>query len=119
LKENQEANVNFWTNDTAVGQRGVIDLLANYTNTLGFFVGNEVVSVDHTGSNRLGNRYIDTYVKAAVRDVKAYIKKTNYRAIPLGYASYVDGLPSYTNLNSNEAHYFNCGPTEEQADFLG
>jgi len=100
--------------------RNVVDLLANYTNTLGFFVGNEVASNVNSGSsNFLAKTYLDAYVKAAVRDVKAHIKQMSYRAIPLGYASSVERLPSYTELHSNEANYFNCGPTEDRVDFFG
>jgi len=84
----------------------VIDSLANYTNTLGFFAGNEV-------SNAPNNTAASAFVKAAVRDMKAYIVQKKYRPIGVGYAS--DDDETRTEL----ADYFNCGPSEASIDFWG
>ncbi|KAL9131904.1 MAG: hypothetical protein Q9217_000264 [Psora testacea] len=84
----------------------VVDSLANYTNTLGFFAGNEV-------SNAPNNTVASTFVKAAVRDIKAYIVQKQYRPIGVGYASNDD------ETRTELANYFNCGPTEDSIDFWG
>lgn len=85
----------------------VVDNMANYTNVLGFFAGNEVV-------NAANNTNSAPFVKAAVRDVKAYIKQKNYRQIPVGYSASDDA-----DVRVAEADYFACGKTSEHADFYG
>ena len=84
----------------------VVDALANYTNTLGFFAGNEV-------SNAPNNTAASAFVKAAVRDVKAYIVSKKYRPMGVGYAS--DDDETRVEL----ADYFNCGTPAESIDFWG
>ena len=84
----------------------VIDSFANYTNTLGFFAGNEV-------SNAPNNTQASAFVKAAVRDMKAYIVSKKYRPLGVGYAS--DDDETRTEL----ANYFNCGPAQNSIDFWG
>lgn len=84
----------------------VIDALANYTNTIGFFAGNEV-------SNAPNNTAASSFVKAAVRDMKAYIVSQKYRAMGIGYASDDD------DTRVELADYFNCGTPAESIDFWG
>lgn len=86
---------------------GVVDLFHNYTNILGFFAGNEV-------TNKVSNTGASAFVKAAVRDTKAYIKKQGYRAIPVGYSANDD-----TEIRLPLAEYFACGDDEDKADFFG
>jgi 1,3-beta-glucanosyltransferase GAS1 len=85
----------------------VVDLMSQYTNTLGFFAGNEV-------SNAMNNTNASAFVKAAVRDMKKYIKDKNYRTIGVGYATNDD-----QEIRSDMEAYFNCGPAEESIDFWG
>ncbi|EKG19813.1 Glycolipid anchored surface protein GAS1 [Macrophomina phaseolina MS6] len=85
----------------------VIDALAPYNNTLGFFAGNEV-------SHRANNTDASAFVKAAVRDSKAYIAERNYRAIGVGYATNDDA-----EIREAMEDYFNCGSQEESVDFWG
>ena len=85
----------------------VIDSLANYTNVLGFFAGNEV-------SNNASNTDASAFVKAAVRDMKAYIKQKNYRTIGVGYATNDDA-----DIRVNLADYFDCGDSSDAIDFWG
>ena len=84
----------------------VIDAFSNYTNTLGFFAGNEV-------SNAPNNTAASAFVKAAVRDMKAYIVSKKYRPMGVGYASDDD------DTRIELADYFNCGPAADSIDFWG
>jgi hypothetical protein len=91
-----------WTRYTAV-----IDDMSQYNNTLGFFAGNEV-------SNRPNNTDASAFVKAAVRDMKAYIKAQNYRTIGVGYATNDDSA-----IRNDMADYFDCSDRENAIDFWG
>jgi hypothetical protein len=83
-----------------------IDAFANYTNTLAFFSGNEVINDDTTTSAA-------PYVKAVTRDMRQYIGDRSYRAIPVGYSA--------ADVDSNRyemATYMNCGTDDERSDFF-
>lgn len=97
-----------WNDDLYSRYAQVIDSMANYTNTLGFFAGNEVTNNDT-------NTQASAFVKAAVRDMKAYIAQKNYRTIGVGYATSDDA-----NIRELIAEYFDCGEDRSQAiDFWG
>ncbi|EMR08341.1 hypothetical protein PNEG_03181 [Pneumocystis murina B123] len=85
----------------------VIDAMHKYPNLLGFFAGNEVILDTE-------NTYSAAYVKAAIRDVKSYIKSKGYRKILVGYAA---NDHEHTRIPS--ANYFACGDSESAADFFG
>jgi len=86
----------------------VVDTLANFTNVIGFFAGNEV-------SNNATNVDAIAFVKAAIRDMKSYIKAKNYRPMYVGYASDDD-----SGIRVDLENYLNCGPTSAvNADFFG
>ncbi|KAJ4348189.1 uncharacterized protein N0V89_009561 [Didymosphaeria variabile] len=85
----------------------VIDEMQQYSNTLGFFAGNEV-------SNQKNNTFASAFVKAAVRDSKSYIKTKGYRTIGVGYATNDDA-----DIRENLANYFDCGESAESIDFWG
>ncbi|GEQ69863.1 hypothetical protein JCM33374_g3538 [Metschnikowia sp. JCM 33374] len=84
----------------------VIDMFANYTNVLGFFAGNEV-------TNNASNTDASAFVKAAVRDMKTYIKGKGWN-FPVGYSSNDDA-----DTRVAIADYFSCGDLDERADFFG
>ncbi|KAJ4388188.1 hypothetical protein N0V93_008795 [Gnomoniopsis smithogilvyi] len=98
-----------WTTDLYTRYAGVIDNLGQYQNTLGFFAGNEVTN-NKTNSNSAA------FVKAAVRDMKAYITSKNFgRWIGVGYATNDDA-----DTRDLLANYFNCGTDQTAAvDFWG
>ncbi|KAG0652623.1 Glucan elongating glucanosyltransferase 1 [Hyphodiscus hymeniophilus] len=83
-----------------------IDAFANYTNTLAFFSGNEVINDDTTTSAA-------PYVKAVTRDMRQYIGSRGYRQVPVGYSA--------ADVDSNRlemAEYMNCGSDDERSDFF-
>ena len=96
-----------WNTDLFETYAGVIDAMAKYDNTLGFFAGNEV-------SNVQSNTNASAFVKAAVRDSKAYIASKNYRTIGVGYATNDD-----KDIRDDLKDYFNCGPSSDSIDFWG
>lgn len=96
-----------WNDELYARYTSVVDSLQNYTNVLGFFAGNEV-------SNAKNNTDASAFVKAAVRDTKAYIKAQGYRSIGVGYATNDD-----SDIRVNMADYFNCGDEDNAIDFWG
>ncbi|KAK2049849.1 glycolipid anchored surface protein [Colletotrichum somersetense] len=101
-RENPQWNTALYDRYTSV-----IDALAQYDNTIGFFAGNEV-------SNDKTNTEASAFVKAAVRDTKNYIKEKGYRWMGVGYAANDD-----KDIRVNSAHYFNCGDQDAAIDFWG
>lgn len=95
-----------WNIDLYERYTSVVDMFANYTNVLGFFAGNEV-------SNNKSNTDASAFVKAAVRDMKSYIKGKGWK-FPVGYSSNDD-----EDIRVAIADYFSCGELEERADFFG
>ncbi|KAI5956105.1 PHR2 [Candida margitis] len=96
-----------WTLDLFQRYTGVVDAFHNYTNVLGFFAGNEVTN-DETNTDA------SAFVKAAIRDTKAYMKAKDYRSIPVGYSS-----NDHSGIRVALADYFACGDEDARADFFG
>lgn len=97
-----------WNDDLYSRYAQVIDAMAGYSNTLGFFAGNEVTNNDT-------NTDASAFVKAAVRDMKAYIAQKNYRSIGVGYATSDDA-----GIRELVKDYFDCGDDRANAiDFWG
>ncbi|KAL9019021.1 MAG: hypothetical protein Q9185_003672 [Variospora sp. 1 TL-2023] len=95
-----------WNQEIYSRYEGVVDNLMKYSNTLGFFAGNEVTNLPN-------NTEASAFVKAAVRDVKAYIVSRDYRPIGVGYATNDD------DQRTDIAQYFNCGDPSLSIDFYG
>ncbi|EFX00365.1 glycoside hydrolase family 72 [Grosmannia clavigera kw1407] len=87
--------------------KAVVDEMSQYDNVIGFFAGNEV-------TNNATNTDASAYVKAAVRDTKAYINSTVSRWMGVGYAANDDAT-----IRDKMAYYFNCGDQESAIDFWG
>jgi 1,3-beta-glucanosyltransferase GAS1 len=101
-RTNPEWNTELYNRYTAV-----VDSMSSYNNVIGFFAGNEVTNnLSYTGAS--------AFVKAAVRDTKAYIASKGYREMGVGYAADDDA-----SVRANVAAYFNCGDVVDQIDFWG
>ena len=82
--------------------KATVDTFSKYNNLFGFIAGNEV-------TNDKTNTQASAYVKAALRDIKVYIKNTKSRQIPVGYASNDDEY-----IRDAIKDYFNCGDADSQ-----
>ncbi|KAF4589510.1 beta-1,3-glucanosyltransferase [Ophiocordyceps camponoti-floridani] len=97
-----------WNTELFDRYQKVVDELGRFSNVIGFFGGNEV-------SNNKTNTEASAYVKAAIRDTKAYIKsKKDSRWMGVGYAANDD-----VDIRKEIADYFNCGKPEESIDYWG
>ncbi|KFY63894.1 hypothetical protein V496_03602 [Pseudogymnoascus sp. VKM F-4515 (FW-2607)] len=95
-----------WNLDLYDRYTSVVDSLSKYSNVIGYFAGNEVTSnSSYTPAS--------AFVKAAIRDTKAYIKKAGY-STPVGYAADDDA-----GTRARVAAYFNCGDAADTIDFWG
>ncbi|KAH6603205.1 glycoside hydrolase family 72 protein [Trichoderma cornu-damae] len=96
-----------WNVELFTRYKAVVDELQKYPNVIGYFAGNEV-------SNAKNNTAASAYVKAAVRDTKAYISSKKYRWMGVGYAANDD-----VDIRAEIADYFNCGDQTDAIDFWG
>jgi hypothetical protein len=97
-----------WNSDLFTRYSQVVDAFAKYPNVIGFFAGNEV-------SNKVNNTNSMAYVKAAVRDMKSYIKQKNYRSsLAVGYATDDD-----QTVREGVSNYLVCDDASDSIDFFG
>lgn len=86
----------------------VIEQFSWYNNTLGYFIGNEIVNDEISAS------VSPYYIRAVTRDAKDYIKFNAPRIIPVGYSA-ADDLRYRTDLS----HFLTCGDSDSAIDFYG
>lgn len=84
-----------------------VEEFAQYTNTLAFFSGNEVIN------EQANSTLAAPYVKATTRDIKSYLSGRNLRAIPVGYSA-----ADVAGNRMQTAAYFNCGSDDARSDFF-
>ncbi|KAL8728671.1 MAG: hypothetical protein Q9166_005235 [cf. Caloplaca sp. 2 TL-2023] len=95
-----------WNPSQLAAFSAVMDEFQKYDNTALFFVGNEVLTTEEVSNAA-------PYVKAAVRDMKAYRDSKNYRKIPIGYSA--ADVPGLRPMLQN---YLSCGPSDaDRAEF--
>ncbi|KAL8685121.1 MAG: hypothetical protein Q9224_005955 [Gallowayella concinna] len=95
-----------WNQSQLAAFSAVMDEFQKYDNTALFFVGNEVLTTAEVSSAA-------PYVKAAVRDMKAYRDSKKYRKIPIGYSA--ADVPGLRPMLQN---YLACGDNDaERAEF--
>ncbi|KAF9128265.1 1,3-beta-glucanosyltransferase gas1 [Mortierella sp. 14UC] len=96
VRTSPQYNTKMWSN-----VRSTIEAFKGYSNTLCFFVGNEVTNDSKTTP-------AGAYVKALLRDTKAYIRSSASRLILVGYANNDD-----PEIRLQVRDYFNCGADDE------
>ncbi|KAI4135746.1 MAG: hypothetical protein LQ341_005840, partial [Variospora aurantia] len=106
-----------WNQSQFTAFSAVLDEFQKYANTAGVFVGNEVLTTADTSGAA-------PYVKAAVRDMKAYRDSKGYRKIPIGYSAefFHAGLIACSadvpGLRPMLQNYLACGDKDaERAEF--
>lgn len=85
-----------------------VKLMSSYDNLIGIFAANEVI-------NDVKTTPAAAYVKAVIRDIKTFQRKTGLRLVPVGYSA-----ADVEENRLQSAEYFNCGDDEmARADFYG
>jgi hypothetical protein len=73
-------NTPYWNSSQLSAFSNVLDEFAQYDNTAGVFVGNEVITMANDSAAA-------PYIKADARDIKDYRDSKKYRNIPVGYSA--------------------------------
>lgn len=97
-----------WNQSQFNAYAAVMDAFHSYSNTLGFFIGNEVIALNNQS-------LAAPYIKAAARDMKAYRDAKGYRKVPVGYSA-----ADIAELRPQLQNYLSCGTnSSESIDFFG
>ncbi|KDN46053.1 hypothetical protein RSAG8_04560, partial [Rhizoctonia solani AG-8 WAC10335] len=95
-----------WTTNLQSLYTDTIDAFAKYNNVLSFNVANEVI-------NLANNTHTAPFIKAAARDIKAYLKSKGSSAL-VGYST-VDA----SAIRENVIQYLTCDKAETSVDIVG
>jgi hypothetical protein len=87
----------YWNSTQVSAYGAVMDAFSSFDNTLGFFVGNEVIA-------RANQSQAAPFIKAAARDMKAYRDSKGYRKFPVGYSA-----ADIAELRPMLQDYLTCG----------
>lgn len=85
----------------------VIDTFSKYNNTLSFTAANELINSESTVS-------VAPYIKAVVRDLKAFRNARGYRKIPISYTS-----ADISELQLATKNYLSCGGQDDAIEMFG
>ncbi|KAI9171002.1 Telomeric DNA-binding factor trf1 [Paramyrothecium foliicola] len=97
----------FWNQTQYERYAEVMDTFHDYSNVLGFFIGNENIATQ-------GDSLAAPFLKAAARDMKAYRDAKGYRPIPVGYSA-----ADIKELRPMLQNYLTCGGnSSEIIDFF-
>lgn len=86
----------------------VIDAFSQYNNTLSFTAANEVINQDEETVS------VAPYIKAIVRDLKAFRDARGYRRIPISYSS-----TDIANRQLSTKDYLACGSQDDAIEMFG
>ncbi|PFH54754.1 carbohydrate-binding module family 43 protein [Amanita thiersii Skay4041] len=92
-----------WSTNLLNQYIATIDAFSKYDNVLAYNVGNEVVRQDNT--------QVAPYIKAAARDIKAYLKSKKSSAL-VGYAA----INGNSNWRDALANYLSCDPSNSNSE---
>lgn len=95
-----------WTTSLQTLYTDTIDAFSKYNNVLSYNVANEVI-------NLANNTHTAPFIKAAARDIKAYLKSKGSSAL-VGYST-VDA----SAIRDNVVQYLTCDKAETSVDIIG
>ena len=102
-----EQTIPYWNQTQLSAFTAVLDAFHDYSNLAGVFVANEALTF-------LNKSDLAPFIKAGIRDVKAYRESKKYRPIPIGYAG-----ADITELRPMLQNYLACSSDDDvTADFF-
>ncbi|QRV76455.1 beta-1,3-glucanosyltransferase [Ceratobasidium sp. AG-Ba] len=95
-----------WTTNLQKLYTDTIDAFSKYDNVLSYNVANEVINLPN-------NTHTAPFIKAAARDIKAYLKSKGSSAL-VGYSTVDASL-----IRDNVVQYLTCNDAETSVDIIG
>ncbi|SPO03447.1 related to beta (1-3) glucanosyltransferase [Cephalotrichum gorgonifer] len=98
----------YWNTTQFEMYSAVMDTFIKYDNLMALYVGNEIIAKSDQSLSA-------PFIKAAVRDMKAYRDRKGYRKVPVGYTA-----ADIAELRPMLQDYLTCGGnSSETVDFFG